>query len=138
MDANLRAWRAVVDDLTSRVTVVPVTGKMPNRPPHSVEEALLMFEVLDQRVIWLQSLIYRATKRKRTALGQIALLELTRELLRCLNIQQMYLNKAANLLELDGSDSDPRVTVRDAFLRYEREVAVEFLEKLKEMEGFTR
>jgi hypothetical protein len=138
MNVYLGAWRSVMNDLTSRVTVVPVTSKMPNRPPHSVEEALLMFDVLDQQVVRLRSLIYRATKVRRTSLRQIVLLELTREVLRCINFQQMYLNKAANLLKLDGRDPDPKVTGRETFLDYERKVAVEFLEKLKEMRAFTR
>jgi hypothetical protein len=133
MNAYLAAWRAVANDLKSKVIIVPVTREMPNRPPHSVEEALLMFEVLDQRVKFLRILIEATLQVKRTSTRQRVLLALTRELLRCINFQQMYLNKATNLLVLNSYSSDPKVVELDTFLGYERKVAVKFLATLKEM-----
>lgn len=123
------AWYAVSKDLRSKVTVVPVPLEMPDEAPHTVEEALLMCDVLDRQIAL-------TTMRMRCRMEEFhhqALLASIRNLLRYLSIQQRYLNKAENLLILGGNSPDERVMERQAFVQQERDLAVVFLEKLKEM-----
>ena len=129
----LTAWYAVDKDVKSKIVVVPVPAKMPDEAPRTVEQALLMSDILGKRSKRLTIRIMRTIRKRRTLKRQEKLLGQTRHLLKWINLRQIYLNKATNLLWLKGCEPSEGITLREKLLREERRLATLALEKLKEI-----
>jgi hypothetical protein len=131
----LAAWYAVNKDVKSQTVIeVSVPEEMPDEAPRTVEQALLMHDLLSLRCRSLTKRIMRTlTKRRRTPERQEELLEQTRRLLKWINIRRGYLNKAANLRLLEDRLPEAKITDREVLLYTENQQAVRVLEGLKAM-----